>query len=359
MSRALAPTASATPFVALDEGDARRLTDEVKSDAATLWQKLLMLHEGGAHVALGYDSWHAYCSAEFGFGKSHAYRLLDAGRVHELVPQLGNEAQARELAPLLREDDAEVIEVVRELRAEYGADQVTAKRVKQVVGRRLERIQRERARVENAVAARAAMPALPPSLDLREGDFREVLAHVRDVDLVFTDPPYLAEYMPIYSDLSAWAARALKPGGVLVAYSGQYHLPEAIARLSEHLDYVWQAVLLQPQKHTLVHHRQIHVRYKPLLIFSKGGYEPTTWIQDLVTAGPRTKESVAHHKWQQDAEAARYYIRRLTEPGALVADPFLGSGTFAKVAYELGRSVVGAELDPVAYATSLTRIAAG
>jgi ParB-like chromosome segregation protein Spo0J len=219
----------------------------------------------------------------------------------------------------------------------------------------------ERALRERTALARSAevlTAGLPATLDLREGDFREVLADVRDVDLVFTDPPYLKEHLPLWSDLGAWAAQALRPGALLIAYSGQYHLLDVATRLGEHLDYLWIGALGQPDKPTLVYQRQIRALWKPYLIFSKGPYEPTRgiWIQDAVSAGPRAAKSDLLHKWQQDGEAARYYIRLLTAPGDLVADPFLGSGTFAQAAYELGRSVVGAELDPVSYATSVARI---
>lgn len=166
--------------------------------------------------------------------------------------------------------------------------------------------------------------------------------------------------MPLWSDLGTWAAQALKPGSLLIAYCGHYHLLEVARRLEEHLEYVWIGALWQPGKHALVHQRQMRALWKPYLIFSNGPYTPRDgiWIDDAITAGPRGDTSELLHKWQQDGAAARYYIRWLTEPGALVADPFLGSGTFAQVAYEMGRSVVGAELDPLAYATSVSRIAA-
>ena len=97
----------------LGPSEARRLTDAIKRDAEALWQKLVELYDGGAHTALGYSSWQTYCEAEFGFGRSQSYRLLEAGRVAELVPHGGmNERQARELAPLLRdEDENAVVEV--------------------------------------------------------------------------------------------------------------------------------------------------------------------------------------------------------------------------------------------------------
>jgi hypothetical protein len=66
------------------------LTEEVKADAAALWAKLLELYEGGAHKVLGYSSWGAYYEAEFGASKSDGYRLLDAARVADLIPNVGN-----------------------------------------------------------------------------------------------------------------------------------------------------------------------------------------------------------------------------------------------------------------------------
>jgi VRR-NUC domain len=121
----------------LGPSEARRLTDEIKRDAEALWGRLVELYDGGAHTALGYSSWQAYCETEFGFGRSHAYRLLDAGRVAASIPQLGNEAQARELAPLLRDEGENgVAEVWREVRAEHG-EQLTAEKVRTAVEKKL------------------------------------------------------------------------------------------------------------------------------------------------------------------------------------------------------------------------------
>lgn len=104
MSSSVAPA----PQPALSPDEARSLTDEVKRDAERLWRKLGKLYEGGAHKALGYSSWGAYFQAEFGGSERHAYELLNAGLVMEtlessaqLRTRPANEAQARELAPLL------------------------------------------------------------------------------------------------------------------------------------------------------------------------------------------------------------------------------------------------------------------
>ncbi len=94
----------------LSRDEARSLTDEVKQDAERLWRKLVELYEGGAHLALGYPSWHSYCAAEFDMGQSRAYQLIDAGRVVLAIPPMverpPNERQARELVPLLDNPEA-------------------------------------------------------------------------------------------------------------------------------------------------------------------------------------------------------------------------------------------------------------
>lgn len=49
----------------LTEKQARQLTDSIKLNLESLWVKVVKAWDGGAHRALGYDSWAAYCSAEF------------------------------------------------------------------------------------------------------------------------------------------------------------------------------------------------------------------------------------------------------------------------------------------------------
>ena len=104
-----------------------------------------------------------YCHERWLLSRTRAYRLIDAAAV---VSPIGdgqppkNEAQARELVPLLREDEQEVVEVWRDLRAEFGHD-VTAKRVRTTVRNRVKRIKRER----EAEQRREELRRHPPHLD--------------------------------------------------------------------------------------------------------------------------------------------------------------------------------------------------
>lgn len=104
---------SALPVPAtLSTDEARSLTDEVKADAERLWRKLAELYEGEAHIALGYGSWHSYCTAEFGLSEKRSYQLLDAGRVASAFDSTPGrtgpptEKHARELAPLRNDPEA-------------------------------------------------------------------------------------------------------------------------------------------------------------------------------------------------------------------------------------------------------------
>jgi phage N-6-adenine-methyltransferase len=123
----------------LSSAEARSLTDEVKRDAESLWQKLVALYQGGAHTALGYSAWGDYFEKEFGQSRSRGYQLLDAGKVLASVHHGGleppSERQARELAPLLDEPETlrETWAEVRELHPEP-----TAADVRKAVGRRMD-----------------------------------------------------------------------------------------------------------------------------------------------------------------------------------------------------------------------------
>jgi hypothetical protein len=132
---------TSTITTTLTTREARTLTNEVKQDAAALWTKLLKLYDGGAHTALSYSSWAEYCAEEFDWGKSHAYRVLDAARIIDVVPQLGNgtpEAVVREYLPVLRHQPEQLANLHREIKAEHGP-KATAKQTREHVRSKLPR----------------------------------------------------------------------------------------------------------------------------------------------------------------------------------------------------------------------------
>lgn len=222
--------------------------------------------------------------------------------------------------------------------------------------KRAERIARETAAHARGEAISVApRPALLGHVDIRHGDFRTALDDIEpeSVDLFLTDPPYLAHYVPLWADMARLAERVLKPGGLLVAYSGQYHLPAVMGGLAAHLEYVWLGSLVMPGLNVQVRPRQVFTASKPVLIYSKGVYRPPFWFRDTFVSAAVEK---GDHDWQQPLDASRFYVEQFSRPDWLVCDPFLGAGTNAVAAFERGRRFIGCDVDAAAIAAAWERL---
>jgi 16S rRNA G966 N2-methylase RsmD/ParB-like chromosome segregation protein Spo0J len=193
---------------------------------------------------------------------------------------------------------------------------------------------------------------------LYHGDLLEALSGVPDnsVNLIFCDPPYDKESIPVYGYLSQLASRILRDDGVLVAYSGKIYLPDIILELGRHMKYHWQLNLVHGGGSTLVNSRFIRSRGKPIFMYvKKDSNRREKWIDDLVKGAGMEK---GLHEWQQGEPEAMHLIEKLTDPGNLVVDPFVGSGTTAAAAVRLGRRFIGCDINPGAVAITQERLAA-
>lgn len=211
------------------------------------------------------------------------------------------------------------------------------------------------ARDAKAARERAAKPTpiLPVACDFRLGDFRDVLADIPDasIDVILTDPPYPAKFLPLWTDLAMFAKRALTSTGMLVAMSGQANLPDVMVRLGEHLPYRWTIAFLMPGGANVVHARKVHTNWKPVLVYGANDRR----LFDVVRSEKADKE---HHEWGQSETGMAELLRLVADPGALICDPFVGGGTTAIVAMAARCSFIGAEIEPAVYATARARLAA-
>jgi ParB-like chromosome segregation protein Spo0J len=182
------------------------------------------------------------------------------------------------------------------------------------------------------------VPPAPPGCRIENCDFREL--RVRGVDLIFCDPCWGDK--AVWGELGAWARKALRPGGILCAYTGQAYLPEALEGLRRHLRYHWCGAMVHVSDKNWLHHWRVKNGWAALAMFSKGPWPQCRYFLDTYVALAKEKRYDAHQ--QVEAEAA-YYIGTLTEPGAIVCDPFGGSFTTAAAALKLGRRFVGCDSD--------------
>jgi len=179
------------------------------------------------------------------------------------------------------------------------------------------------------------------NIKIRKGDFKQVLSDVYDIDAIITDPPYPYEFINSFSELGEYAKEHLKKDGFIAIYSGQYHLPEVIKRLSEHLTYVWTFCLYHIGKKQLVNGVNIMCGWKPVLIFSNGSKKMRFSAYDVLISEAREKSS---HEWQQSESGVAGLIEILSKPEDLIVDPFAGSGTFGVMSLKMGRRFIGAEI---------------
>jgi ParB-like chromosome segregation protein Spo0J len=204
----------------------------------------------------------------------------------------------------------------------------------------------ERIRREERQTTRPVLQGVYEGLDIRHGDFRTVLADLpdRSVDIILTDPPYTQEYLPLWDDLGAFAARVLKPTGVLLAYSGQLHLPQVIEMLTRHLRWWWMCAIRHtgPTGYIVAGGRRVINLWKPLLVLTPKEAPPlAVEFSDLIEGGGRQKTL---HNWEQSSDEAVRILQTFGAPDALVVDPFAGSGAFGRAALEARMRFIGAEI---------------
>lgn len=365
------------------QSEARRLTDEVKREAASLWRTLVDLHDRGAHTVLGYSSWHAYCKAEFGFGPSHSYRLLDAGRIAAVVPHVGNEAQARPLVPLLRDHGEQaVIDVVREVFEQHGERAPAAQLKRAVAARMAVEIPSESDHV--------LLVAVEPDSKLGQvyslgahwlicGDARDpaVLASLLEAELasmVWTDPPYGVNYvgktpdaLTIENDVpdglrerlvAAWNAAT-----PVLARSAPFYVAGPSGALAlEFLASFGEAGWDYEQDLVWVNHRFVlgrrnyHSRHEPIY----HGHAHGPHVGRMAAGRPcryggddadtifevNSPQVSREHPTMKPPELIARHLVNSSRPGEIVLDPFAGSGSTMVAAHHTGRCAYMVELDP-------------
>lgn len=246
--------------------------------------------------------------------------------------------------------------------AEEGGVALTAKDINQAVKNVVKsktKDERRKARAAEREQALGSMEnvALNERIQIVHGDFRDALSGLPDgsVDLILTDPPYPAKYLPLYSDLGHKASECLKPGGVLAAMVGQSYIPEIIERLSEHLNYHWTVAYVTPGGQAAqIWQRKVNTFWKPVLVFTKGDYAGD-WFGDVAKSDVNDNDKRFHH-WGQSESGTSDLMERLSKPGDMVVDPFVGGGTTAVVAALTGRRFLGCDLDKKAVDVTSRRV---
>lgn len=185
------------------------------------------------------------------------------------------------------------------------------------------------------------------------------------VALVLTDPPYnvraadiaLAGRAPMARDFGDWdegwhpgpsmAAweRALRPGGSVLAFTSDRLLSAyREGPFKPRGTVVWQKDNPAP------HPRPAYVQATEWIawlqkegaaaVWNAGGYTLNVEHDSAPSGGERTA-----HPTQKPIDLTKRLIRRHSNEGDLILDPFMGSGTTLRAAKDLGRRAIGIEIN--------------
>jgi hypothetical protein len=211
------------------------------------------------------------------------------------------------------------------------------KLAKESAGREVTRQRRE--------ASLNAAP-LPDGAEYRKGDCREVLSDIapESVALIVTDPPYEDGAEPLWRWLAQWALEVLMPGGSLICYFGSVRVNCMYRILDDAgLEHWCHAVMQHDQSQRLLGRSAI-ISCKPILWYTKGHRRSINGRVSLVPNVVSSTRDKSAHPWAQGDGGVRQWIHHLTEPGELIVDPFAGTGTWGRIAAEMGRRWIGCDV---------------
>ena len=97
--------------------------------------------------------------------------------------------------------------------------------------------------------------------------------------------------------------------------------------------------------------------WKPLAWFTKGRYTGRVVNDVIEYKYPPLADDKLEHPWEQALSGMRAIIERFAEPGQLVLDPLVGTGTVGVAALGHGCRFVGIDIDEAVLAVAAERLA--
>jgi DNA modification methylase len=214
-----------------------------------------------------------------------------------------------------------------------------------------------------------AAPVSPlPENQILQGDCLQILPMLPDcsVDLVLTDPPYLARYrdregrtlanddnpaavVSAYEDLY----RILKPGSFCISFYGYTRLHEfTLAWKQAGFETVGHIVWPKPYASST---RFLRLMHESAFVLAKG--RPAKPAQPLPDVQCWDYTGNKSHPTEKSVRIMQPLIRSFSKEGDLVLDPFAGSGTTCVAAALAQRRYLGIELEARYCAIARKRLA--
>ena len=108
------------------------------------------------------------------------------------------------------------------------------------------------------------------------------------------------------------------------------------------MSYYWVMPYLTPGGGApLLYQKRVNTFWKPVLWYVKGEYQGD-YVGDILKSPESDKR---FHEWGQSLGGMLEIVGRLTNPGDVVLDPFIGGGTTGAAALSMGRKFIGTDID--------------
>lgn len=233
----------------------------------------------------------------------------------------------------------------------------------------------------------------PPTLFHGDGvRFMAQMADGAEADCLVTDPPYLltsgGQGEPRAASKNHRSTKASRMSGKFDAsnYNNDGKIVDCTLKWSDWLDTAHAALTPDADAYIMSNDKNLipagvacldaGFRVHNILVWEKGNAIPNRWYMKNVEfiiyafkgrARPINKKSSqqkircllpkdGRHPTEKPVTLMRHYIENSTNPGDIVLDPFMGSGTTGVAAMLAGRNFVGCEQDAAHFAIAEQRI---
>ena len=168
-------------------------------------------------------------------------------------------------------------------------------------------------------------------------------------DLLVTDPPYgnSMEYGPDVDDTPENLERLIREAIIPPLESlGRGAVTSGVANIHRYPPPKWVLCWYEPAG--AGSGPWGFCTWQPVLVYGKDPY-----LQDglgrrpdgRAVSGPLHHSPVPGHPCAKPEDVMRWIVERVSRPGEVILDPFMGSGTTLRAAKDLGRKAIGIELD--------------
>lgn len=173
----------------------------------------------------------------------------------------------------------------------------------------------------------------------KDGTMREIRRDFGEWDHAWDPEPFVAGI-----------ERLLAPAGALVAFTSEFLFEPYMRTGLEH-----RSLLFWRKSNPAPNFRKLVVRAVEMAVwqtkggdwtFNAGGYRPNVWDGPILNGYTceNTQEKRVHPT-QKPEWLMREWIKLFSDPGDLVLDAFMGSGTTLRAAKDLGRRAIGIEIE--------------